>query len=106
VHTNTIFIYNLRIYSEKTTALNETVDPELLSSMRDGTAGQLEGVPKRLTQENDSIPKIAPKWLKYDRQVSLNLQFALVIMIAGIESAIVASTFFSFNYIWKFKITL
>jgi hypothetical protein len=99
VHTNTIFIYNLRIYSEKTTALNETVDPELLSSMRDGTAGQLEGVPKRLTQENDSIPKIAPKWLKYDRQVSLNLQFALVIMIAGIESAIVASTFFSFNYI-------
>jgi hypothetical protein len=99
VHTTTIFIYNLRIYSEKTTALNETVDPELLSSMRDGTAGQLEGVPKRLTQENDSIPKIAPKWLKYDRQVSLNLQFALVIMIAGIESAIVASTFFSFNYI-------
>lgn len=99
MHTTTIFIYNLRIYSEKTTALNETVDPELLSSMRDGTAGQLEGVPKRLTQENDSIPKIAPKWLKYDRQVSLNLQFALVIMIAGIESAIVASTFFSFNYI-------
>jgi len=37
--------------------------------MRDGTAGQLEGVPKRSTQENDSIPKIAPKWLKYDRQV-------------------------------------
>jgi len=69
VHTNTIFIYNLRIYSEKTTALNETVDPELLSSMRDGTAGQLDGIPKRNTQENDSIPKIAPKWLKYDRQV-------------------------------------
>ena len=67
--------------------------------MRDGTAGQLEGVPKRSTQENDSIPKVAPKWLKYDRQVSLNLLFALVIMIAGIESAIVASTFFSFNYI-------
>jgi len=67
--------------------------------MRDGTAGQLDGIPKRNTQENDSIPKIAPKWLKYDRQVSLNLEFALVIMIGGIKSAIVASTFFSFNYI-------
>jgi hypothetical protein len=26
-------------------------------------------VPKRQNQENDAIPKIAPKWLKYDRQV-------------------------------------
>lgn len=26
-------------------------------------------MPKRQNQENDAIPKIAPKWLKYDRQV-------------------------------------
>jgi len=37
--------------------------------MRDGLAGSLGGVPKRLDHENDAIPKIAPKWLKYDRQV-------------------------------------
>lgn len=33
-------------------------------------AGNLEGVPVRKEQENDAIPKIAPKWLKHDRQVS------------------------------------
>lgn len=78
-HQNHFCIYNLRLFSEKTTALNETVDPELLGSMREGVPGALEGVPKRNVQENDSIPKIAPKWLKYDRQVSLNLQLPLVI---------------------------
>ena len=31
----------------------------------------LTGIPARQVQENDAIPKIAPKWLKYDRQVSL-----------------------------------
>jgi len=45
----------------------ENVDPGLLQSMREGMAGNLDGVPSRQDQENDSIPKIAPKWLKYDR---------------------------------------
>jgi hypothetical protein len=35
--------------------------------MREGTATGLTGIPKRPKHENDSIPKIAPKWLKYDR---------------------------------------
>lgn len=55
--------------TEKTTNIAEHVDPALLDSMREGMAGSLAGVPKRLDQENDSIPKIAPKWLKYDRHV-------------------------------------
>lgn len=29
----------------------------------------LTGVQRRPPQENDAIPKIAPKWLKHDRQV-------------------------------------
>jgi hypothetical protein len=52
--------------------MHENVDPALLESMREGMAGNLEGVPTRKDQENDAIPKIAPKWLKYDRQVSSN----------------------------------
>jgi hypothetical protein len=35
--------------------------------MREGTATGLTGIPTRPKHENDSIPKIAPKWLKYDR---------------------------------------
>lgn len=38
--------------------------------MREGGAAGLSGMPQRPKQENDSIPKIAPKWLKHDRQVS------------------------------------
>ena len=52
---------------EKTVNLQENVNAELLASMREGTATGLSGVPKRPKHENDSIPRIAPKWLKYDR---------------------------------------
>ena len=52
--------------------LQENVDPELLTSMREGLPGSLQGVPTRKAQVNDAIPAIAPKWLKYDRQVSCN----------------------------------
>ena len=38
--------------------------------MREGFPNQLTGVPSRKEQENDAIPQVAPKWLKYDRQVS------------------------------------
>lgn len=37
--------------------------------MREGLPAGLDGVPTRKPQVNDAIPKIAPKWLKYDRQV-------------------------------------
>lgn len=57
-------------FAEKTTCLKEEVDGELLRSMREGVPQDLTGVPKRTAQENDAIPKVAPKWLKHDRQVS------------------------------------
>ena len=49
------------------------MNEELLASMRSGAAGQFTGVPARPAHENDAIPKIAPKWLKHDRQVSQKL---------------------------------
>lgn len=45
--------------------------------MREGNPLQLTGIPQRRPQENDAIPKIAPKWLKYDRQVSTSSLFNL-----------------------------
>lgn len=39
--------------------------------MREGEPFRLTGIPARRPQENDAIPKIAPKWLKYDKQVRL-----------------------------------
>jgi hypothetical protein len=47
--------------------LQEEVTPELLQSMREGVSKTIAGVPKRPVQENDAIPKVAPKWLKHDR---------------------------------------
>jgi hypothetical protein len=55
------------LLTEKTTSLQENINPDLLASMRTGMPGSLTGVPERRAQENDAIPKIAPKWLKYDR---------------------------------------
>ena len=54
---------------EKTIHLKEDVDSELIRSMRDGDPMMLTGIPARRPQENDAIPKIAPKWLKHDKQV-------------------------------------
>ena len=54
---------------EKTVTLNEKVDPNLLASMTSGAPQGLTGVPSRPVQENDAIPRVAPKWLKHDRQV-------------------------------------
>ena len=41
--------------------------------MREGEPFRLTGIPARRPQENDAIPKIAPKWLKYDKQVRQNV---------------------------------
>jgi len=57
------------VQQEKTTALQEAIDQELLRSMREGDPFKLTGIPARKAHENDAIPKIAPKWLKYDKQV-------------------------------------
>jgi hypothetical protein len=56
--------------AEKTTTLREQADTALLASMREGAPQALTGVPRRPAQENDAIPRVAPKWLKHDRQVS------------------------------------
>lgn len=58
---------------EKTISLKEPVDSDLLMSMKEGGLANLTGVPQRPVQENDAIPRVAPKWLKHDRQV-LNFQ--------------------------------
>ena len=47
--------------------LQENVNPDLIKSMKQGAPTQLTGVQGRKEQANDAIPKIAPKWLKYDR---------------------------------------
>lgn len=57
------------IQIEKTTNLQENVNPSLIQSMREGNPLKLTGIPQRPPQENDAIPKIAPKWLKHDKQV-------------------------------------
>jgi len=57
----------LTIKLEKTTSLQENINAELLTSMREGNATSHTGVPRRAKHENDSIPKVAPRWLKYDR---------------------------------------
>lgn len=54
---------------EKTTTLQEDIDQELLRSMKEGDPLKLTGIPPRKAHENDAIPKIAPKWLKHDKQV-------------------------------------
>ena len=50
--------------------LQENVNPDLIMSMTQGVPSQLTGTQGRKDQVQDAIPKIAPKWLKYDRQVS------------------------------------
>ena len=70
--------YLIMYHLEKTSSLQETVDQELLRSMRDGDPMKLTGAPARRPQENDAIPKIAPKWLKYDKQVKDIFKFKLI----------------------------
>ena len=66
-----ILITSCFVSIEKTVTLNEAVDPSLLASMTAGAPQGLTGIPQRPTQENDAIPRVAPKWLKHDRHVSL-----------------------------------
>jgi len=68
---------------EQTKALAEPVDAGLLESMRQGASTNFCGVPSRPKHENDAIPKIAPKWLKHDRQV---LRFSTYFQEPVVES--------------------
>lgn len=58
--------------TEKTVHLKENQDYSLLQSMREGNPLKLTGMPQRPKAENDGVPRVAPTWLKHDRQV---LQF-------------------------------
>ena len=51
-------------------SLQDNVDPDLLRTMKDGPSVDPSTAPSRSQHKNDAIPAIAPKWLKYDRQVS------------------------------------
>lgn len=57
---------------EKTISLKEPTDAAMLASMQEGGVSNFTGIPQRPPQENDAIPRVAPKWLKHDKQV---LQF-------------------------------
>jgi len=55
------------VITEKVTNLQENVDQDLLSSMKAGPHIVPSSVAIRKDEVQDAIPKIAPKWLKYDR---------------------------------------
>lgn len=69
--------YNYFLSAEKTVTLKEDIDYNLLRSMREGEPMAMSGTQRRPPQENDAIPKVAPKWLKHDRQVSALTDVAL-----------------------------
>jgi hypothetical protein len=56
------------IITEKTTNLQEPINHDLLASMKTQGGPTLQGT-QRPQQVNNSIPRVAPKWLKHDRQV-------------------------------------
>lgn len=48
--------------------IQEDVNPDLLASLRQPAENMVTTqVPKDASNVQDAIPKIAPKWLKYDR---------------------------------------
>jgi len=49
--------------------LQEDVNPDLLNSLKE-TVPMAGTYQPRKPQVQDAIPRIAPRWLKYDRQVS------------------------------------
>ena len=59
------------VQTETTKTLKEPIDQNLIGSMKEGNPKTLEGVPKREEPENEGIPRLPPKWLKYDRKVLL-----------------------------------
>lgn len=55
--------------------------------MREGVPDGLTNVPTRKPQVNDAIPKIAPQWLKFDRQVSFIFILKAYVFLAAIFGA-------------------
>lgn len=78
-----VTLLNCLLLTEKTTNLQEPVNPDLLNSMQTMGTSTLQGT-QRPTQINDSVPRIAPKWLKHDRQV---LNFTVFFQESVVENA-------------------
>lgn len=70
------------VITEKTSNLQEPIDGALLSSMKTSGAATLAGT-KRPQHINNAIPRVAPKWLKHDRQV---LNFSVYFQEAVVEN--------------------
>ena len=66
--------------AEKSISLKEPVDSTMLQSMQEGAPQALTGVPRRPAQQNDAIPRVPPKWLKHDRQVSLHSSLSVSLL--------------------------
>lgn len=72
VNTGTSIFKKYNLHSlEKTQNLQTNVDASLVKSMREGVSAEPSQVVKRVDEVQDAIPKIAPRWLKYDKQVSI-----------------------------------
>jgi len=52
---------------EKTSYLKEDVSPDMLQTMKDSCSQAGRTMQQRTVQENDGVPRVAPKWLKHDR---------------------------------------
>jgi len=57
------------IPTETTTAMKEEIDVNLCHELRNGQPYKLTGIPPREEKIKESIPRIAPQWLRYDKQV-------------------------------------
>jgi len=53
--------------TEKTSYLKEDISPEALQTMKDTMSQSAKMSQPRAVQENDGVPRVAPKWLKHDR---------------------------------------
>lgn len=54
---------------ESVKPMREPVDHELIRTMREGDPARITGVPERVEEgEQEGIPKVAPTWLKHDRE--------------------------------------
>jgi len=55
------------VITEKTSYLKEDVSPDMLQTMKDSCSQAGRTMQQRTVQENDGVPRVAPKWLKHDR---------------------------------------
>ena len=57
------------IQTETTNHLKEDINYELCNELKEGEPQKLTGIPPREEKVKESIPRLSPQWLKYDKQV-------------------------------------